>query len=804
MSLPPDRRVDLKVVRVPTPLRDLPAWLVWNLEQYEGESKPHKVPYSVRGGRRHGKHGCAEDRGRLTTFAIARDDAIRRGMTGVGFAPLEGEDVIALDFDKCVVEGRVDPLVLELVQGTYAEYSPSGTGIRAFFRGPPHLVGNRKSPAREDLFGIETFSSSGFVTVTGWALDHVELLGLEDKVAPLPEKVIEYCTERFGPQAMKPVDPNDFMLGHEPRLGLEIEEMDELLGQLDPDMSRDEWIRVGMALHHETEGYDTGFYLWNDWSSNGGKYPSEEALRRQWESFERRKGQRRRQVTMATVKRMVKQALEGGNEKWEEPSPLPRSLPPVPPMTADMLPGELAPCLIDISERMNVPLDFVAIPAMVMLGSLIGRKVSVRPEQYTDWSEPANLWGVVIASPGALKTPAVNEVFAPIRELEREAQEQNKRALEQHQKDQLIHKSTREAALARAKKSGGAATDFEQALMCLAVEPERPRLKRFMTSDATVEKLGEICADNPNGVLYHRDELPTMLLDLQRDEKAVARGFLLTGWTGMEGYTFDRIGRGTIRVEAVNISLFGTAQPQRISSIISTSSARLDDGMVQRLQLAAWPDLPETWVPTDRRPDTVARLEAFECCNRLGGFTAEAVDAQCEAKGMPYLRFSAAGRERFVEYRAGLEAKLRDGSLPAPLASHLAKFRGLIPRIALVLHLAGGGTSEVSEAAVRAALAWAHYLEAHARRMYSADESNTTDTAQLILERIENGSLADGFSRRDIMQKGWSGLRDHTEVARALRTLVNHGWLRRETIQTKGRPRDAFLINPAAKRADSD
>lgn len=299
---------ELRDVHVPAPLRDLPLWLVWTYEQFEGEDKPRKVPFYVGRGKRYGEQGSAEDRGKLTTFAMAREDAIRRGMTGVGFAPLEGEDVIALDFDKCVVDGRVDPAVLELVQGTYAEYSPSGTGVRAFFRGASHLVGNRKSAAREGRFGVETFSSSGFVTVTGWMLDHIEMLDLDNRVAEIPQRVIDFCLERFGPQASQPVDPDDFMLGHEPPLGLTIEEMEELVDQLDPDMSRDEWIRVGMALHHETEGDDTGFYIWNEWSSFGGKYPGEEALRTQWESFERRKGQRRAQTTIATVKWMVKQA----------------------------------------------------------------------------------------------------------------------------------------------------------------------------------------------------------------------------------------------------------------------------------------------------------------------------------------------------------------------------------------------------------------------------------------------------------------------------------------------------------------
>lgn len=292
-------------LHAPAPLRDMPLWCVWRFEG--GGAKPLKVPYYTTGGRRAGKQGAPEDRAQLTTFAMAKEQAAKRGMDGVGFAPLPGCGIVALDFDNCVTDGKLAPDVLQLVGGTYAEYSPSGRGIRAFFQGD---LGNRKASTTASDYGFETFSSSGFVTVTGNMLPHIDLLELEDAVSALPQGVRDLCERRFsavGPNA----NPDDFMAGHEPKLNLTMAEMEDLLHQLDPDMPREEWIKVGMALHHETEGDDTGFYLWDEWSGMGGKYPSEAALRAQWDSFERRKGSGHRQVTMASVKRMVKM-LDGG------------------------------------------------------------------------------------------------------------------------------------------------------------------------------------------------------------------------------------------------------------------------------------------------------------------------------------------------------------------------------------------------------------------------------------------------------------------------------------------------------------
>jgi predicted ATP-dependent serine protease len=62
------------------------------------------------------------------------------------------------------------------------------------------------------------------------------------------------------------------------------EQIDELLFYITPDCSFEEWIRIGMAIHHETDG--EGFQLWDKWSSEGKKYPGKDTLIGHWKSFE--------------------------------------------------------------------------------------------------------------------------------------------------------------------------------------------------------------------------------------------------------------------------------------------------------------------------------------------------------------------------------------------------------------------------------------------------------------------------------------------------------------------------------------
>jgi hypothetical protein len=298
-----------RLLTAPTELRALQGWLIWRYEQTPGEAKPRKVPYYTNGGRRHGQQGSATDRSKLTSFAAACSAAAKRGFDGVGLAMLADWGITALDFDKCIgAKGlsELPPEIMAIVGRTYAEYSPSGEGVRAFVKGN---LGNHKSLAEPGRFGFETFSSNAFVTFTNNMLPHIDLCGLEDTIADVDDSVRSLCEARFGRSSPAPaVDNDDPFAGLEPQIGLSVEQMQTLLAGLDPDMGRDDWIRVGMALHHECEGDDTGFDLWNDWSENGGKYPSEQALRAQWASFTRRMGPGRRQITMASVLKMAKEA----------------------------------------------------------------------------------------------------------------------------------------------------------------------------------------------------------------------------------------------------------------------------------------------------------------------------------------------------------------------------------------------------------------------------------------------------------------------------------------------------------------
>jgi hypothetical protein len=82
-----------------------------------------------------------------------------------------------------------------------------------------------------------------------------------------------------------------------------------ILDFLDPDMAYGDWIKVLMAVYHETDGSEIGFDLIDQWSSGSEKYPGYAAMLHKWKSF----SDVSRPLTAGTLAYMVKQA--GGNSR---------------------------------------------------------------------------------------------------------------------------------------------------------------------------------------------------------------------------------------------------------------------------------------------------------------------------------------------------------------------------------------------------------------------------------------------------------------------------------------------------------
>ncbi|WP_294394334.1 YfjI family protein [uncultured Sphingomonas sp.] len=488
---------------------------------------------------------------------------------------------------------------------------------------------------------------------------------------------------------------------------------------------------------------------------------------------------------------------------WEKPEPLPSGLPPVALFDRDLLPDALRDWAMDIADRMQCPPDMVGATAMAAAGAVLGRKIGVRPQAQTDWTEWPNLWCCVVGRPGAMKSPAMSEALAPLKKLEVNARHVHDSALQVWQEGDLARKA-RENAIKK-ELQGRFADDINANVSDIQVLSDNPpTLRRYIVNDSTYQALGPLLIENQNGLVYFRDELASLWRYLDKEENSEARGFYLQAWNGADSYTFDRILRGpNIHIPSLTLSLVGSTQPGKIQEYAARAlgGGSGDDGLLQRFQLLVWPDQSRAWFDTDRPADSEARRKAFDAFAHMDRLTAEAAGAERDSidSDKPFLRLAPEALTLFRGWREKMEGRLRSDDLHKAMESHLAKYRKLVPALALIDHLCDGGTGPIGEQSMTRAIRWANYLESHAARLYGAAASAVTDGANLIVVRVRQGKLPATFKARDVSKKGWAGLPDTRTVNVAMDLLEEYGWASRQAIgagPSGGRPTEEWTINP--------
>ena len=494
--------------------------------------------------------------------------------------------------------------------------------------------------------------------------------------------------------------------------------------------------------------------------------------------------------------------------EWPEPIPLAAELPPVAAFDPDLLPYAFRDFAMDTADRMQCPIDFVAVALVVCLGGAVSRRARVQPKaQDSGWMVTPNLWGAIVALPGQLKTPTLAAAAKPLREIEEEARRVHEKAVAEHAREveeAELRLSTWKELMKRSMKKQCRSEPDEAKLPDRPSDPPKaPTMRRFIVNDATFEALHQTMSENPAGILVFRDELVGWWSQLDKPGREGERGFCLQAWNGDTGHTIDRIGRGTIYVEACCMSMLGGIQPGRLRNYLvdALSDGPGNDGLIQRFQLLVWPDVPEKWQYVDRRPDKMAETEVTRIFKRL---------VQMDAENPKVLHFTEAAQELFIEWLTGLELRLRGGAIHPALEAHLSKYRSLMPSLAALFCLAewaadGGELEAIPLHPAQQAAAWCEYLESHAHRLYSCITTPQMRAARELAKKLKAGDLgADGsFTARDVYCNGWSGLDTPETVKAAADVLADSGWIRCESVRPGpggGRPSTRYVVNPKVRK----
>ena len=486
------------------------------------------------------------------------------------------------------------------------------------------------------------------------------------------------------------------------------------------------------------------------------------------------------------------------SDEWDEPIPIQCELLPVEPFNPEWLPDMLRGWVMDIADRMRCPIDYPAIGAMVTYSALVGKKIAVKPKKNDNWVIPPNLWGCVIGRPSAKKTPSLEQCLKLPYQLEIKAKDEYELQKESWLLNKMLKNMEMEDAKKAALKSAksGDRKGALEILKSVTVDDDlSPTRKRYVVNDTTVEKLGEILSENPNGILIFRDELFGFFKIINREDKSNDRSFYMEAWTGLGRYSYDRIGRGTIDIESCIVSILGCLTPSKVVPMVcmAVDGGIDDDGLLQRFQLMVYPD-QVPWRYVDRIPDKDARDDAYTFLEWVSELEFLNNDEFCQ---IPVATFSDDAQELFIDWLSELEAEISSPDIHPAIESHLAKYRSLIPSIALLIHIGSGdqiGQIRIDE--LEKAISWGKYLKSHALRIYGLALNNKGRVAKILLNKIKAGKLNNPFVIRDVKRAQWQGLTDDLSVDNALTVLLDGEYLKITKTPTGGKPKIEYHINP--------
>src|SRR5215218_2884528 len=785
-------------------MRDLAQWVCWRYEKRNG--KPKKVPYSPLSAERADSTNPATWANLTDAMTACRE----HGYEGIGFVFTRDDPFCGVDLDHCrdSETGALEPWAKDIVKevDSYTEVSPSGKGLHILVRG--QLPDGRSRKGK-----VEIYTHERYFTMTGRHLQ-----GTPHKIETREEQLLALRRRVLGvlPSVNGHISPR-------PEIGNELSDQ-EIIRRAAEAENGEKFRRLWTG---DTSGYASAseadqalcsrlaFWTGPDADRIDSLFRKSGLYRDKWE----REDYRNRTISKALDGRTefyrsqgtatLKAKEDNPGDAWEEPVPLPEGLPPVDKLDPAMLPNPLRGWIMDISERMQIPPDFAAIGAVVVAGSLIGRKIGIHPKRYDDWLVVPNLWGAVVGRPSLLKSPALADVMKPLSRLIAEAYERHEEDIKSYEAEALAAEAMKAAfkdevkqAARESRKAGNRSKLDEVVAERRNVEPpEEPTVRRYKTEDATVEKISELLLQNPQGILVHRDELSGWLRNLDKQGREGDRAFYLESWNGTGSFDVDRIGRGSLHIRALCLSILGGIQPGPLSSYVyqAVQGQQGADGLLQRFQLTVWSDPPKTWRNVDRYPDTDAKNRVYDVFKKLDSLK---VNEAATDEEVPTLRFEAEAQKVFDTWRDELEQRLRSEEMAPALEAHVAKYRSLMPSLALLFELidAEDLPGSVGKTAALRAVAWCEYLETHASRLYASAEKPAMEGARALLERIRKGDVKDGSSARDIYRgRHWSKLSTPEEVNAAVAVLEDYGWLRVEKVETGGRPTTRIRLHPTLR-----
>jgi DNA polymerase-1 len=551
----------LRAENIPEKLKALPRWVCWK-SRPKGNGKTDKIPYDPR---TNSNIDHLNPRNQLTyKDCLKLYDQHQDRVTGIGYVFMPEDPFSGVDLDDCLQGESLLAPQQAIVQklNSFSEISPSGRGVKIFVEGK--LPGpNKNTPS------IEMYSHSRFFTVTGNILN-----GNSSLVQPR-QKELELVYFQYFPEEHPQF--GEFF----PRCYL----MRFLLEKSRSGVNLSHSLRRALASFSiALDDLDSKDMPFITLMLSGCLDFNLEKTRKQVESLV--KGKSKAAWGCGALQKVVRehfsdfdssqcdcqlQAKEGRKPspirfvapafvEIEETSEEPERLAPLPSFPLDVFPEVHQKLVQESAEAFRVPVEIPACNLLSLTGACIGRsrRILVTPT----WYQYANLWLVIVGRSGIGKSPCMDYLQGPVRVVQKKWFDDYTDALLEFDEQMEIRKKASREERGEIPR------------------PEKPKRKQLFVDDVTSEALVGIFDANPRGILWIRDEISGLLLDLDKysGQQGSTKARLMSAYDS-GAWAVDRVGRSSYVPHAF-LSMFGGIQPKYVSTIFSELDA--DTGFLPR------------------------------------------------------------------------------------------------------------------------------------------------------------------------------------------------------------------------------
>lgn len=496
-------------------------------------------------------------------------------------------------------------------------------------------------------------------------------------------------------------------------------------------------------------------------------------------------------------------ASSGATPVWELPVPLPE-LSGVPPFPVHLFPAAVSEYWRAKAQALHVPVEYVAGPALAILGAAVGRAraAEVKP----GYAESPLFWIVNIAPPGATKSASLLAGRAPLDREEARWRKEHAEARRAFEAEQGRH----EHALKEWRKDPDSSDPPEK--------PTRPVLRQAVLDDTTAEAAAKVLRDNPRGAILVKDELigfARMLNQYKAGGKGNDKTFWLTGWNGRGVGKANRSkdhDDGPLVVIDPFTAVAGMMCPDSLPELREElqRGGPTQDGWCDRF-LFQYPDpfdaVEETWATV---PEELERGYERIVLDLLGLEMVAVEDPEREATHRPFfVRFDDGAQRAWSTFTR--EIARRANALPKTdhYRGVLSKLKHYGLRFACLFHcldaVVEAERSAVTTGCMERAAEVVWYFEAHSRRCLGLGDRATEPARRLLA--VLAGWEGDRFSKRELNRRvrGQSAFRRSDALDAPLALLAQHGFVAPDQpFEGRGRPAERYWINPLWDRTPDE